>query len=117
MRADYCLTGCARCNAFLAIEPQCMPSARSGANTYCNPCRKIVEAEQAARPCVPGACCVHVDYQRGPFAQLVVREVQGDRVRVMTLGFPDGVPEGALAWSHTVSREWFTRGELLMTGN
>lgn len=63
------------------------------------------------------ACCVHVDYQRGPFAQLVVREVQGDRVRVMTLGFPDGVPEGALAWSHTVSREWFTRGELLMTGN
>lgn len=115
--ADHCLTCCARCNAFLAVEWQCMPSKRSGANVYCDRCRKIVEAEQAARSCVPGTRCVHVDYQRGPFSDLVVREVAEDRVRVFVLGFPDGVPVTAHAFHHTVGREWFTRGELLVVGN
>jgi len=112
-----CLTGCARCNAFIVMEPQMLPSERSGANKYCNKCRSIVAAEQAARPCIKGARCVHVDYQRGPFSSRVVTEVRDDQVRVMTLGFPEGVPQGALDFHYTVGREWFTRGELLMAGN
>jgi hypothetical protein len=115
--ADLCLTGCARCNAFLAKEPQTMPSAKSGASIYCGPCQVIVDAEQAARPCVAGARCVHVSYQRGPFSDLVVREVDGERVRVFVLGHFDGVPPGSDMFHWTVGHEWFTRGELMMVGN
>jgi hypothetical protein len=107
---------CARCSGDLLIEPQMLPSEGSGAYVYCKPCKKIVDAEIAARPCVKGARCVHVDYQRGPFADLVVREVDGDRVKVMVLGHPDGVPAGACAFHHTIGREWYTRGELIMKG-
>jgi hypothetical protein len=115
--ADLCLTCCARCNAFLAAEWQTLPSERSGAGVYCKTCKPVVEAEQAARPCVAGARCVHVDYQRGPFADLVVREVRGDDVRVFVLGHPDGVPKSAYAIHHTVGRQWFKRSELVMVGN
>jgi hypothetical protein len=115
--ATHCLTCCARCNGFLTVEWQMMPSERSGAWVYCKKCRAIVEAEQAGRPCVKGSRCVHVDYQRGPFADLVVLEVRDDEVRVMVLGFPDGLPAGAYEFNHRLTREWFTRGELLMIGN
>jgi hypothetical protein len=111
------LVGCARCKGFLAVEPQTLPSERSGAWVYCAECKPIVGAEQAARPCVPGARAVHVDYQRGPFADMVVREVDGDRVKISRLGCPDGVPAGAHAFHPpTMGRVWFTRGELIMQG-
>jgi hypothetical protein len=82
----------------------------------CGPCQKIARAEQAARPCVPGARAVHVDYQSGPFADMVVREVKDGKVRVSRLGAPDGVPESAVAFHHTVGQMWFTCGELIMKG-
>jgi hypothetical protein len=111
---------CARCTGDLFLEPQTLPASSGlpgdGPWVYCKRCKPIVEAEQAARPCVPGARCVHVSYPRGPFADRVVREVDGDRVKVMTLGFPDGVPEGAYAFHHTVGQEWFGRAELVMVG-
>lgn len=111
------LTGCARCSAFLAAEPQTLPSARSGAPVYCGPCQAIVAAEEQARPCAPGDRAVHVDYQAGPFAEMVVREVRGDQVRCSRLGAPDGLPAAAQAFHPpTLGREWFARGELLMTG-
>jgi hypothetical protein len=111
------LTCCARCSAHLAAEPQTLPSKRSGAFVYCGPCGEIVKTEQDARPCVPGARAVHVDYQRGPFADMVVREVRDDgRVLVFRLGAPDGVPTSAVEFHHTVGMTWFTRGELIMTG-
>lgn len=83
---------------------------------YCRKCKPIVEAEQDARPCQPGARAVHVDYQRGPFAGMVVREVKDGRVRCSRLGAPDGVPASAVAFHHTLGMQWFTRGELIMKG-
>ncbi len=111
---------CYRCRGDLFIEPQMLPRASGlpgdGPEVYCRKCKKIVDAERARWLCVPGARCVHVDYPRGPFANLVVKAVDGDRVKCMVLGFPDGVPEGAYAFHHTVGREWYARGELIMAG-
>ena len=111
---------CARCTGDLFIEPQALPRSSGlpgdGPWVYCRKCKPIVDAEIKARPCRLGARAVHVDYPRGPFAQMVVREVKGDRVRVSRPGFPDGVPDGARKFHHSVGREWFTRGELIMQG-
>ncbi len=111
---------CARCSGDLLIEPQMLPRSSGlpgdGPQVYCRKCKPIVDAEIARRPCVPGARCAHVDYPRGPFADMIVREIDGDRVRVIRLGFPDGVPETAWKFHHTAGREWYTRGELIMTG-
>jgi hypothetical protein len=112
---------CARCSRDLFIPPHELPRSSGlpgdGPWLYCKRCKPVVDAEIARRPCVPGARCVHVDYQRGPFADMVVREVDGTRVRVMHLGFPGGVPESAWEFHHTTVREWFTRGELIMQGS
>jgi len=109
---------CAWCTGDLFVEPQTLPSSSGlpgdGPWVYCKRCKPIVDAEQSARPCQPGARAVHVDYQRGPFADMVVREVRDGRVRVFRLGFPDGVPKGAARFHHTIGQEWFTRGELVM---
>jgi|SRR5579859_7323169 len=110
MRDALCLTCCARCSAHLAAEPQAVP-AEMFPVVFCGPCRAIVEAEERARPCMPNRPCVHVDYQHGPFATLVVSDVHGDQVTVFALGFPgQPVPFGPLA-----GRSVFARGELLMT--
>lgn len=112
---------CARCSGDLFLEPQTLPHSSGlpgdGPWVYCKRCAPIVKAEQDARPVEPGARCVHVSYPRGPFSDLVIREVDGDRVRVMCLGHPDGVPPGAHAFHHTVGQEWFVRSELIMKGN
>ena len=111
---------CWRCSGDLFIEPQMLPRSSGlpgdGPWVYCKKCKPVVDAEIARRPCVPGARCVHVDYPRGPFADMVVCQTAGDRVRTMVLGFPDGVPAGAHQFHHTVGRTWYTRGELIMTG-
>lgn len=111
---------CARCTGDLFAEPQMLPRSSGlpgdGPWVYCRKCKPIVDAEIKARPCRPGARAVHVDYPRGPFAALVVKEIDGDRVKCMVLGFPDGVPKTAHAFHHTIGREWFTRGELIMQG-
>lgn len=111
---------CWRCSGDLLIPPHELPRSSGlpgdGPEVYCRKCKPIVNAERARRPCVPGARCVHVDYPRGPFADMVVREVDGARVRCMVLGFPDGVPESAWEFNHNIGREWYTRGELIMTG-
>jgi hypothetical protein len=111
---------CARCTGDLFVEPQTLPrsSGRPGDGpwAYCKKCKPAVDAEIAARPVVAGARAVHVDYQRGPFADTAVREVKDGRVRVSRLGAPDGVPVSAAAFHHTIGLEWFTRGELIMRG-
>lgn len=111
---------CARCSRDLLVEPRMLPRASGlpgdGPWVYCKRCKRIVDAEIAARPCQPGARAVHIDYQRGPFADMVVREVKDGRVRVSRLGAPDGVPASAAAFHHTVGQQWFTRGELVMKG-
>lgn len=111
---------CARCTGDLFIEPQMLPRSSGlpgdGPWVYCKKCTPVVDAEIAARPCVIGARAVHVDYQRGPFADMVVREVKDGRVRVSRLGAPDGVPASAVAFHHTIGQQWFTRGELIMQG-
>lgn len=111
---------CARCSGELFAEPQTLPRSSGlpgdGPWVYCKTCRPLVERERAARPCVPGARCVHVDYPRGPFADMVVTKVEGDQVMTMVLGFPDGVPEGAWLFHHTIGHKQYTRGELIMTG-
>jgi hypothetical protein len=111
---------CYRCSGELFLEPQTLPRASGqpgdGPEVYCKNCKPIVEAERAARPCVPGARAVHVDYPRGPFADMVVREVKDGRVRCSRLGAPDGVPATAVAFHHTIGMEWFTVGELIMVG-
>lgn len=111
------LHSCWRCSAHLAGEPSVVQAVqRTGAGTYCARCEPIVKAEEAAIPCLPGRRCVHVQYQRGPFAEMVITKVDGDQVTVMRLGFPDGVPAGAHGFHHTIGRGQFTRGELLMKG-
>lgn len=111
---------CARCSGDLFIPPHQLPSSSGlpgdGPWVYCKKCKPIVESEQAARPVMTGARCVHVDYQRGPFADMIIREVDGDRIKVSRLGAPDGVPESAWAFHHTVGQTWFTRAELIMKG-
>jgi hypothetical protein len=111
---------CYRCGGDLFIPPHQLPASSGlpgdGPEVYCAKCKPIVDAERAARPCVPGARAVHVSYPRGPFADMVVREVKDGRVRVSRLGAPDGVPAGADKFHHTVGLEWFTRGELVMVG-
>lgn len=108
---------CWRCSGFLLFEPGVVQGLkRAGAPAYCEGCRKIADAEQAALPCLPGRRCVHVSYQAGPFADMVIEKVDGDQVSVMRLGFPDGVPAGARGHHWTIGRERFARGELLMKG-
>jgi len=111
---------CYRCSGDLFLDPWTLPRSSGlpgdGPEVYCRKCKPIVDGERARRPCVPGARCVHVDYPRGPFADMIVRETAGERVRTMVLGFPDGVPEAAWEFHHTIGRGWYTRGELIMTG-
>lgn len=111
---------CWRCSGDLLIPPHELPRSSGlpgdGPEVYCKKCKPIVDAERARRPCVPGARAVHVDYPRGPFADMVVREIKDSRVRVSRLGAPDGVPASAVAFHYTVGMEWFTLGELIMVG-
>ena len=111
---------CARCSGDLFIPPHQLPASSGlpgdGPWVYCKTCKPIVDAEIARRPCEVGARCVHVDYQRGPFSDMVIREINGDRIRVSRLGAPDGIPRSAVTFHHTVGQEWFTSGELIMKG-
>lgn len=108
---------CWRCSGFLLFEPGVVQGLkRAGAPAYCKGCQVIADKEQSALPCAPGRRCVHVSYQSGPFAEMVVTEVDGDRVKVMRLGFPGGLPAGAGNFHHTIGREWYPRSELLMKG-
>lgn len=112
---------CWRCSGDLLIPPHELPRSSGlpgdGPEVYCKRCQPIVAAERARRPVVTGARCVHVDYPRGPFSGLIITEISGDRIKVSRLGAPDGVPESAWAFHHTVRQAWFTRGELIMTGS
>jgi hypothetical protein len=90
----------------------------AGAPVLCKRCKAIVDAETAVRPVVKGGRCVHVDYQSGPFADLVIKAVDGDYVTVGVLGWPDA-DDGALGrwWPRIMhGRRTFNRGELLMRG-
>lgn len=108
---------CWQCSAFLAFEPGIVQGLkRAGAPAYCAKCQVIADKEQAALPCLPGRRCVHVSYQSGPFAEMVITEVKDGQVSVMRLGFPDGVPERARGFHWTIGRERFARGELIMRG-
>jgi hypothetical protein len=112
---------CARCTGDLFIPPSSLPRSSGlpgdGPWAYCSKCKPIVDAEIARRPVELGARCVHVDYQRGPFSDMVIRKIDGDRIKVSYLGCPDGMPETAVAFCPAVlGREWFTRGELIMKG-
>jgi hypothetical protein len=112
---------CARCAGDLFIPPSSLPRSSGlpgdGPWVYCGKCQKIVDAEQAARPAEVGARCVHADYQRGPFADMVIREIDGDRIKISYLGCPDGMPPTAVEFCPAVlGREWFHRGELIMKG-
>lgn len=112
---------CARCSKDLFIPPTSLPRSSGlpgdGPWLYCKTCKPIVDAEIAKRPVELGARCVHVDYQRGPFADMVIREIDGDRIKVSYLGSPDGIPPTAVEFCPAVlSRTWFARGELIMKG-
>lgn len=111
---------CARCTGDMFIPPSSLPRSSGlpgdGPRVYCKKCKPVVDAEIARRPVKVGARCVHVDYQRGPFAGMVIREIKDGRVRISRLGAPDGVPLGADKFHHTVGMTWFTRGELIMAG-
>lgn len=112
------LHSCWRCSAHLAGEPGVVQALRrAGAAAYCARCQVIADAEQAALPCLPGRRCVHVKYQSGPFAELVIEEVKDGQVKVFVLGFPD---RPGLAWPFWPAvmrgRTMFARGELLMKG-
>jgi hypothetical protein len=111
---------CARCTGDMFVEPQTLPASSGlpgdGPWVYCKTCKPVVDAEIAARPVEVGARCVHVSYQRGPFADMVIREIDGDRIKVSRLGAPDGVPGSAHAFHHTVGMTWFRRDELIMKG-
>jgi hypothetical protein len=116
---DLCC--CHRCSRDLVYQPGILQQLRArGVPTYCPRCQKIVDAERAARPVVPRMRCVHVDYQGGPFSDLVITAVDGDQVTVSVLGFPDwdkAKPILARWWPGIMQgRRTFSRGELLMKG-
>jgi hypothetical protein len=115
---DLCC--CHRCSRDLVYQPGILQQLRArGVPTYCPRCQKIVDAEQAARPVVPRMRCVHVDYQAGPFSDLFVKAVDGDRVTVGVLGLGTGVlPAYLTRWWPPImhGRLTFSRGELLMKG-
>lgn len=110
---------CWGCSGHLLVMPGLAAGLRrAGAGTYCKRCQRIIAAEEAARPCVPGARCVHVQYQSGPFSQLVIEKAEYDRVTVFVLGFPEDFAELArVFWPPCMQgRRVFARGELLMKG-
>ena len=116
--APLALVSCWRCAGHLLFEPGVVAGLRrAGAGTYCTRCKKIVDAGQA-RPLARGSRCVHVQYQSGPFSQLIVSSVDGDQVTVFILGFPDREPDYSLRWWPPImqGRRVFSRGELLATG-
>jgi hypothetical protein len=96
---------CARCAGDMLIDPASIASlaeggwspARSlpgeGPVIYCAKCRPIVDAEEARKPVVPGARCVLAMHPRGPFSDLFITAVDGDRVTVCVLGL-GGVEPG-----------------------
>lgn len=115
------LTSCWRCSAFLVWQPGIVQGLHArGAGTYCQRCTKLNEAEEQGKPVVRNARCVHVDYQSGPFSDLVITAVDGDQVTVSVLGFPDrdkAEPVLARWWPGIMQgRRTFSRGELLMKG-
>ena len=116
---DLCC--CHRCSRDLVYQPGILQQLRArGVPTYCPRCQKIVDAERAARPVVPRMRCVHVDYQGGPFSDLVITAVDGDQVTVSVLGFPDWDKAKLILarwWPGIMQgRRTFSRGELLMKG-
>lgn len=113
------LNGCWRCSAFLLCDPGWLEAMqKAGAPVYCPRCKKIMDAEQAKIPCLPGYRAVHADYQRGPFADLVITQVSGERVTVSVLGWPDADDAVLARWWPPVmhGRRVFFRGELVMKG-
>lgn len=112
------LVSCWSCSAHLLMDPATARALQaSGAGTHCTRCQPIVKAEQDANPCLPGRRCVHADYQRGPFAELVVTDVTDDRVTVVVLGVPDRPELADKFWPAGMrGRTVFARGELIMKG-
>jgi hypothetical protein len=111
------LVSCWRCSAHLLMDPATARALQQAGGTYCKTCDPIVKAEQAANPCLPGRRCRHVDYQRGPFADLVVTGVNGDQVAVHVLGASSNQRMADRFWPPVMrGRTVFNRGELIMKG-
>jgi hypothetical protein len=119
---------CAGCSGDLMLDPAQAATAdaqdRAGAYVLCRTCRKRFDAEEAARPVAAGCRCVLRLYQSGPFADLFITAVDGDRIAVGVLGMA-GVEPARLRGM--LGRWWpaglwdrdplvFDRAELVMKG-
>ena len=117
---------CERCQVDLLVEPEygdwLMRKGESAPPLLCPKCKILAQREEAARPVVPNARCVHVDYQRGPYSDLYIVKVEGDLVTVGVTGTGGMEPERQaeiLERFHPGimhGRRVFHRNELLMRG-
>jgi hypothetical protein len=136
--------GCAGCNGTLLLDERQNNQARSadgtGAYLLCRACQETADAEEARKPVVPHARCVHRLYQSGPFSDLFIVKVESAdytvtladgehlvrrpaRITVGVLGLGGVEPERAReilgrCWPAGVWRDGlvYSRAELVMKG-
>lgn len=117
---------CERCQVELLVEPEyadwLFSKGETAPSLYCERCKADVMREEQAKPVVVRARCVHVDLQRGPFSELVITKVEGDRITVAVLGLggTDAERQAEITgrwWPGVMQgRREFSRNELLMRG-
>jgi hypothetical protein len=88
---------CDGCGGTLHLDPSMESQVRFNdahfgwPYTYCGKCRRAEEKREAAVTVQKGARCRLRSWPSGPFADLVVTAVDGDRITVASLGL-GGVP-------------------------
>lgn len=117
---------CENCQTELLVEPGyadwLFSMGESAPPLYCERCKAAVMREEQRKPVTVNARCVHVDLQRGPFSELVITKVDGDRITVSVLGLggtdPERQAEMTGRWWPAIMRGRcvFSRNELLMRG-